>query len=256
MIIHRLLDKFFVTRLRLFRKKYKQFNAWLAAPEGAHLEFKEAKNRYDFEELVRYCVALANEGGGRMILGETDARPRRVVGSQAFADLDRTKQGLIERLHLRIEGEEVQHPNGRVLIFHAPARPVGMPIQYGGAYWMRAGSSLATMTPDMLKAIFAEASPDFSAEPCAKAKLGDLDPAAMEGFRGRWLKKSGNAGLAKLSHEQLLADAELLVDGELNYAALILLGTRASLGKHLAQSEVIFEYRSTEGSVPFQQRVE
>ena len=233
-----------------------QFNGWLAAPEGAHLEFKEAKNRYDFEELVKYCVALANEGGGRMILGVTDARPRRVVGSQAFTDLERTKQGLIERLHLRIEGEEVQHPNGRVLIFHAPARPVGMPIQYGGAYWMRAGSSLATMTPDMLKAIFAEASPDFSAEPCAKAKLADLDPAAMEDFRGRWLKKSGNAGLAKLSHEQLLADAELLVDGELNYAAMILLGTRAALGKHLAQSEVIFEYRSTEGSVPFQQRVE
>lgn len=233
-----------------------QFNAWLAAPEDRHLEFKEAKNRYGFEELVRYCVALANEGGGQMILGVTDVRPRRVVGSQAFTDLERTKQGLIERLHLRIEAEEFKHPNGRVLIFHVPTRPIGMPIQYGGAYWMRAGGSLATMTPDMLKSIFAEASPDFSAEPCAKATLADLDPAAVEDFRGRWQKKSGNAGLAKLSHEQLLADAELLVDGELNYAALILFGTRAALGKHLAQSEVIFEYRSSEGSVSFQQRME
>jgi ATP-dependent DNA helicase RecG len=233
-----------------------QFNAWLAAPEDGHLEFKEAKSRYDFEELVKYCVALANEGGGRIILGVTDARPRRVVGSQAFSDLERTKQGLIERLHLRIEAEEFPHPHGRVLIFHAPARPVGMPIQFNGAYWMRAGSALTTMTPDMLKAIFAEASPDFSAEPCTKATLGDLDPAAMEDFRGRWQKKSGNAGLAKLSHEQLLADAELLVDGQLNYAAMILFGTRAALGKYLAQSEIIFEYRSTEGSVPFQQRLE
>jgi ATP-dependent DNA helicase RecG len=233
-----------------------QFNALLAAPEDGHLEFKEAKNRYDFEELVKYCVALANEGGGQMILGVTDMRPRRVVGSQAFTDLERTKQGLIERLHLRIEAQEFKHPNGRVLIFHAPARPIGMPIQYGGAYWMRAGSSLATMTPDMLKAIFAEASPDFSAEPCEKAKLTDLDPAAVEDFRGRWQKKSGNAGLAKLTYEQLLADAELLVDGQLNYAALILFGTRAALGKHLAQSEIIFEYRSTEGSVPYQQRLE
>ena len=233
-----------------------QFNAWLVAPEDGHLEFKEAKNRYDFEELVKYCVALANEGGGQIILGVTDVRPRHVAGSLAFTDLERTKQGLIERLHLRIEAEEFKHPNGRVLIFHAPARPIGMPIQYGGAYWMRAGGSLATMTPDMLKAIFAEASPDFSAEPCVKAKLADLDPAAMEDFRRRWQKKSGNAELAKLSHEQLLADAELLVEGQLNYAALILFGTRAALGKHLAQSEVIFEYRSTDGSVPFQQRVE
>lgn len=233
-----------------------QFNAWLAAPEDGHLEFKEAKNRYDFEELVKYCVALANEGGGQMILGVTDVRPRRVVGSQAFTDLERTKQGLIERLHLRIEAEELKHPHGRVLIFHAPARPIGMPIQYEGAYWMRAGSALATMTPDMLRAIFAEASPDFSAEPCAKATVADLDPAALEDFRARWQRKSGNAGLARLAPEQLLADAELLVDDQLNYAALILFGTRAALGKHLAQSEIIFEYRSTAGSVPFQQRVE
>ena len=39
-----------------------QFDSWLATPEGSQLEFKEAKNRYDFEELVRYCVALAERG--------------------------------------------------------------------------------------------------------------------------------------------------------------------------------------------------
>ena len=233
-----------------------QLNAWLAAPEDAHLEFKEAKARYDFEELVKYCVALANEGGGRIILGVTDQRPRRVVGSEAFSDLERTKQGLIERLRLRIEAEAFNHPQGRVLIFHVPARPIGMPIEYGGAYWMRAGGSLWTMTPDMLKGIFAEGSPDFSAEPCPKATLADLDVDAIEDFRGRWQRKSGNAALSALSPEHLLADAELLVDGHLNYAALILFGTRPALGKFLAQSEVIFEYRSSEGSVPFQQRHE
>jgi len=34
--------------------------------EDEHLEFKVAENCYDFEELVDYCVALANEGGGRI----------------------------------------------------------------------------------------------------------------------------------------------------------------------------------------------
>jgi len=52
-----------------------QLQTWLNAGEDEHLEFKEAKNRYDFEELVKYCVALANEGGGTMILGVTDKRP-------------------------------------------------------------------------------------------------------------------------------------------------------------------------------------
>ena len=36
----------------------------LSSKENEHLEFKEAKNRFDFEELVKYCAALANEGGG------------------------------------------------------------------------------------------------------------------------------------------------------------------------------------------------
>lgn len=39
--------------------------------ESEHLEFKEAANNFHFEELVDYCVALANEGGGRMLLGIT-----------------------------------------------------------------------------------------------------------------------------------------------------------------------------------------
>jgi ATP-dependent DNA helicase RecG len=34
--------------------------------ENEHLEFKEAKGGYEFEKLVKYCVAIANEGGGRM----------------------------------------------------------------------------------------------------------------------------------------------------------------------------------------------
>src|SRR5207247_9155817 len=100
------------------------------------------------------CAALANEGGGKMILGVTDRPPRRVVGTQAFSDLERTKAGLVERLRLRIYGDEIAHPDGRVVIFHVPARPLGSPIQYEGAYWMRAGEDLAPMTADMLKRIF------------------------------------------------------------------------------------------------------
>lgn len=55
---------------------------WLVAPaEHEHLEFKEAKQQYDTTKLLRYCVALANEGGGFMALGVSDKPPRRVVGS-------------------------------------------------------------------------------------------------------------------------------------------------------------------------------
>ena len=43
-----------------------ELRAVLASPEGTHLEFKEAANHFGFDELVRYCVAIANEGGGRI----------------------------------------------------------------------------------------------------------------------------------------------------------------------------------------------
>lgn len=229
---------------------------WIASPENEHLEFKEAKNRLDFDVLVKYCAALANEGGGIIILGVTDKPPRNVVGSHAFDNLERTKLGLVDRLHLRIDAEVIDHPDGRVVVFQVPSRPIGMPIQYEGAYWMRAGESLAPMTPDMLRRIFDESGPDFSAEVCRRATMADLDPQAIENLRALWQRKSGNNTLASLDHRQLLADAELLVDEGLTYAALILLGSRQGLGKHLAQAEVIFEYRASEASIPFQQRKE
>lgn len=233
-----------------------QLRSLMKAKEAEHLEFKEAKERFDFEKLVRYCVALANEEGGRIILGVTDKKPRQVVGTQAFSNMERTKAGLLERLHVRVETDAIDHPNGRVLVFTVPSRPIGMPIHYKGAYWMRSGEDLVPMTADKLKKIFAESQPDFSAEICEKATEKDLHPEAIEVFRDMWRRRSGNPALEHLTHRQLLNDAELMVGGGVTFAALILLGTREALGRHLAQSEVVFEYRSAESSITYQQRME
>src|SRR6185436_5975355 len=53
---------------------------WMVRDENEHLEFKEAKSQFNFEKLINYCCALANERGGRLVLGVNDKRPRRVVG--------------------------------------------------------------------------------------------------------------------------------------------------------------------------------
>lgn len=129
--------------------------------ENEHLEFKEAKNSYEFAELLDYCVALANEGGGRIVLGITDKLPRRIVGTKAFDIPERTVAGLHERLQLKITFEEVAHPSGRVLLFHVPSRPSGQPIHFEGRYLMRAGEKLVPMSPDQLKRIFAEGGPEW-----------------------------------------------------------------------------------------------
>lgn len=233
-----------------------QFETWLGEPEGTRLEFKSATNRYDFEKLVDYCVALANEGGGKIIMGVTDERPRNVIGSAAFAEPGRTEGGLYERLHHRIPVEEFNYDDKRVLIVHVPGRLPGTAWQHEGKYLRRAGDELVPITEGDLRAMFAEAGPDYSAELTPRASLDDLIPEALADFRRRWARKSGNQRIEQWSDEETLNNAELLVDGQLTIASLILFGSHAALGRHLAQAEIVFEYRSSEAAGPAQDRAE
>jgi ATP-dependent DNA helicase RecG len=233
-----------------------EFNHFLDAPEGSRFEFKEAKQNFSFGEIVKYCVALANEGGGKIILGVTDKRPRRVVGSQAFAEPGRTEGGLYERLHHRVPIEEYFHEGKRVLIFHVPTRPPGSAWSHNGVFWMRAGDSLVGMSDDQLRAIHAETGPDFSAEICSDATIEDLSPEAIQDFRNRWAKKANQPRILNFSNEQTLIDAELMMDEGITYAALVLFGRSRSLGRLIGQVEVVFEYRSTEATGPAQDRVD
>jgi ATP-dependent DNA helicase RecG len=142
---------------------------WLNVPaETERLEFKEAKNQFDTDKVLKYCVALANEGGGYLVLGVTDKPPRRVVGSQAFGSvtaLNNIKARILEKLKFRVDVRELEHPNGRVLVFEVPTRPVGQPLEFDGTYLMRVGEGLASMTPDVLKKIFAEDQQDWFCQP-------------------------------------------------------------------------------------------
>jgi len=226
------------------------------AMEGENLEFKEAKQSYQFDKLLRYCAALANEGGGRIILGVTDQRPRQIVGTLAFKQPERTRAGLMEKLRLKVDVDEVHSSEGRILVFTVPPRPVGVPIQADGIYWTRRGDSLIPMAEDELRDIFDEIGHDFSADVCPGATLDDLDPVAVEDFRKRWIEKSGNSALARLEWKQVLQDVEAVAGENITYAALILFGTHKALGRHLAQAEVVFEYRSSEAPGPAQQRKE
>lgn len=133
-----------------------------ARSEDEHLEFKQAANHYDFEKLVDYCAALANEGGGQIVLGVTDKPPRRVVGTGAFEVPQRTVAGIYERIGLKVTCEEVQHPGGRVLVFRVPSRPLGQAVRHRGRYWMRAGEQLVQMPFDEIKRIASEGASDWT----------------------------------------------------------------------------------------------
>lgn len=233
-----------------------QFAKYLSAPEGTRLEFKAARNSYEFDKLVNYCVALANELGGTIILGVTDKRPRDVGGTSAFPEPGETEASLHRVLNHRIPIEEHHHEGKRVLLVHVPSRLPGTAWEIDGRYLKRAGDALVPMGDQELRAIFSETGPDFTAEIVPRASLADLQPEAITEFRNRWQRKSGNSRLATMTDEQILQDCSLIEGDGITYAALILLGSPKSISRHLAQAEVIFEYRSAESAGPAADREE
>ena len=137
--------------------------------EHQALEFKEAKTQFDNNKLYKYCVAIANEGGGKLILGIADKPPRTVVGTHAFRDPVAMAEKLFHSIGFRVDIEEVLHPDGRVLVFHIPSRPRGTAYHLSGVYLMRVGQSLCPMSEDQLRQIFSEGGPDWLEE---QSKVG------------------------------------------------------------------------------------
>ena len=140
-------------------------------------------------------------------MGVSDKPPRRVVGTAAFQNPGQIKAKILEALRIRVEVHELQHPDGRVLVFDIPSRPIGQPLHHEGAYLMRSGEELVPMTQDQLKRIFAEGQPGFLAADASEPLSADevialLDvqsffdllkiplPAAREGMIARLLSEA------------------------------------------------------------------
>jgi len=237
-------------------KHHETIEELLKAPEGEHYEFKEAKNKFDFQETLKYCCALANCGGGKLVLGISDSRPRKIVGSNAFEQPERTRNGIIEKLCIRVDFHVYEYNEKRVLVFEVASRPIGLPVQVDGIAWWRKGDSIIPMPSEEMQKIFYESDHDFSNDVCLDTTIKDLDKNAIEVFRTKWAEKTGNKRIKNLSVEQLMIDSGAMVNNKLTYAALIMFGTNKALNRFLPQSEIIFEYRSTNNAGAAQQRVE
>ena len=235
-------------------EQIERVNRLLGSTEGEVVEFKEAKSSYSSDKLGSYGSALANEGGGNIVFGISDKRPRRVVGTNAFGQPEQARNHLNAKLHLQTTVEEVLHPDGRVLIFTVPKHKIGLPCAYDGKAWMRDGESLVQLSEERRLAIYQERAGDFSGEVRDDASFDQLSPEAIAAFRRQWLAKlasqSGDAdvhdALANVDDQQLLEDAGVLIDGNPTNAALILFAPASVLRRHLRQAEISYEYRSGE----------
>ncbi len=231
--------------------------AAVAAPsEDEGLEFKHAANSFNREKLCEYVSAIANSGGGSLVLGVSDARPRQLLGTQAFPDLPGLRDYVYTVMHWKIETTEFAPDRKRILVISTNAAPRGRPVAFGGKFYQRTGGSLRAMGADELRVALSGATLDFSSDLCADATLGDLDQGAIDRFRELWTKREPAIANHGWADAQLLEGAELMIDGAITNAAIILLGSERALARRLAHAELVFEYRARDTDVGFSERRE
>lgn len=234
-----------------------------------HIEFKEAKRNYPFAGgkhvdpkdrrrcVLGYIVALANEKGGRLVLGMADHMPHAVVGS----DFAQGKEGelvdeIYKRLGIRIETTELYEDVKRVLVISVPSRPIGRLLRFEGVPLMRTGESLREMSDAEIFKILSEQEPDFSAKVCEGLTIEDLDKEAIAEMKNQYARKQENPLFRNYPDEQVLSDLDLLKDGKLNYAALILLGKSEAIRKYLPQNNIVVEFRMYHSMIQYTARKE
>ena len=205
--------------------------------ENEVVEFKEAKNTYDFTKLGKYFSALSNEANLKhqskawLVFGVKDNH--QVVGSnfrRVRKDLDRLKEEIANKMTNRItfmEVHEVQHPQGRVVLFEIPAAPKGFPIAFEGHYYGRDGASLSPLNLEEIERIREQATlEDWSAAIVADAILDDLDEEAIQVARNNFKSKFPDKAIEVETWDDLtfLNKAKLTIKGKLTRTALLLLG--------------------------------
>lgn len=234
-----------------------------------HIEFKEAKHNYPFAGgkhvdpkerrrcVLGYVVALANEKGGRLVLGMADKMPHAVVGSDfAQEKVGELTDEIYKRLGIRIEAAELYEDGKRVLVLSVPSRPVGRLLRFEGVPLMRTGESLREMSDAEIFRILSEQEPDFSAKICEELTIADLDKEAMAEMKAQYARKQENPLFQNYPDEQVLSDLDLLKDGKLNYAALILLGKSEAIRKYLPQNNIVVEFRTYHSMIQYTARKE
>ena len=235
-----------------------------------HVEFKRAAHNFPFSGgqksdpkdrrhcVLGYIVALANEGGGRLVLGMEDHYPHEVSGSDfALGKTGELVDEIYKRLYIRVVIEELYDiKNRRVVVINAPSRPVGKALRFEGVPLMRVGESLREMDDAEYYRIISEGDCDFSAHICKGLSVADLDDEAVAEMRSLIHKKRQTPNILSVPLEQLLRDYRLLTNDGLTIAALLLLGKREKIKQCMPQCNVVVEYRLNHSQIRYSARQE
>ncbi len=213
------------------------------------LEFKEAKNNFDFNALGKYFSALSNEANLQnkqcawLVFGINNKH--QIVGTQFRPnrkDLDSLKQEVAEKVNNRltfINIHEIQTSDGRVIMFEIPPALRGVPTSFGGWHFGRDGESTGPLNLNEIDRIRNQvAQLDWSAGICERARIDHLDPLAIARAREEYGKKYPNIrkDLEGWDDITFLNKAKITIEDRITNSAILLLGKEESL--HFVQPVV------------------
>src|SRR5260221_6600494 len=118
------------------------FQSLISSQEGEALELKEAKENFSLTHFSDYSAAIANEGGGKLILGVNN--DEEVVGTNVFIGTENTlSHKIYQSTGLKTKVIAYEVVSKRILVITIPPRPIGRPVESRGKYRypMRLGES-------------------------------------------------------------------------------------------------------------------
>ena len=221
----------------------KLLDEFLSLPsETEWLEFKEAKDNYDFNKLGEYFSALSNEANlkgkpyGWLIFG-IENKTRNIVGTRYRPhknDLDSLKLEIANKTTNRItfmEIHELHLPEGRVIMFQIPAAPKGIPIAWEGHYYGRDGQSIGALNLQEIEHIRNQVKNyDWSAQICDGATIHDLSKDAIVKAREKYKEKFPQKTQEVNEWDDIvfLNKAKVTIHDKITRTAIILFGKEES----------------------------
>lgn len=214
--------------------------------ESEVVEFKKAENNFDFDNLGKYFSALSNEANLRgldfawLIFGY-DEKKHEIVGTSYkngegalnnlkhdFSQHTTDGQTFREIIPIEVDGK-------RILMFKIPASPRNIVMKWKGIAYGRDGESLKPLNQSKQDEIRRQTpAPDWSAEIVPDVTIDDLDEVAIAKARKMFKKVHSRIPAEEVnrwSTEEFLSKCELMVNGKLTRAAIILLGKMFSDSK-------------------------
>lgn len=246
---------------------YKQlFHSLIQHKESEVVEFKKAENNFDFDDLGKYFSALSNEANLRglpfawLVFGY-DEKKHEIIGT-SYKDgegaLNKLKHDLTNNMSDGQTFREiipVEVDGKRILMFKIPASPRNIVMKWKGIAYGRDGESLKPLNQSKQDEIRRQApAPDWSAEIVPDATIADLDELALATARIMYKKVHGSTipanEIDEWSTEEFLSHSEMMRNGKITRAAILLLGNPVALQKiHPANAQITWVWKDKDGEI-------